>query len=127
MTEKRYLFEHELAGASRVTAVGEDERRHWVRLDRTWFHAQGGGQKADQGTISGAEVVHVAHAEDGEVNHYLSGPPPFATGDEVHLEVDAEVDRELAGAPSQSADATPHSDPFLWGLRRRLASSTSRG
>ena len=37
-----------------------------VRLAETIFHPQGGGQKADRGTIGDMIVTHVVHADGGE-------------------------------------------------------------
>lgn len=88
MTLKRYLFESNLHGTATVTQLGNDGQP-WVRLDQTWFHPQGGGQKADRGTINGLSVIHVAHAGD-EVHHYLEGPVNFQIGQEVTLLVDEE-------------------------------------
>ena len=60
-----------------------------VRLDRTIFHAQGGGQKADRGHIGPARVTHVVH--NGEaVDHHVDDPAGLAPGDEVTLAVDCD-------------------------------------
>ena len=56
----------------------------------TLFHPQGGGQKADRGTIGGRAVTHVAHADGGEVNHYLDSTDGLSVGDAVEIAVDAE-------------------------------------
>jgi Ser-tRNA(Ala) deacylase AlaX len=89
MVRKRYLEEHTLYGKATVTETGADERGAWVRLSETVFHPQGGGQKADRGTIGGAAVLHVAHSEGGEVNHYVEEAAPFVVGQEVEIVVDA--------------------------------------
>jgi Ser-tRNA(Ala) deacylase AlaX len=89
MTVKRYLASADLAGAAAITHVGDDGRP-FVRLSETLFHPQGGGQKADRGTVAGRAVTHVAHAEGGEVNHYLDSTDGLAVGDPVEFAVDAE-------------------------------------
>jgi len=74
-----------------VIAVGETpEGRPTVRLDRTPFHAQGGGQKCDVGTLGGARVLHVAHAEDGEVEHVLDDIADLSVGAWVEAVVDGD-------------------------------------
>ena len=60
-----------------------------VRLDRTLFHAQGGGQKADRGRIGTAHVVHVVHNRD-DVDHHVDSADGLAVGQEVAIEIDAE-------------------------------------
>jgi len=89
MTNKRYLVESTLSGTATVTATGRDDRGNWVRLSETLFHPQGGGQKADRGSIGGVSVVHVAHAEPGEVNHYVEQDGQLMPGQEVVMDVDA--------------------------------------
>ena len=89
MTVKRYLASADLTGAATITHVGDDGRP-FVRLAETLFHPQGGGQKADRGTIAGRAVTHVAHADGGEVNHYLDSTDGLSVGDVVQLAVDAE-------------------------------------
>jgi Ser-tRNA(Ala) deacylase AlaX len=89
MTVKRYLASADLAGTATITHVGDDGRP-FVRLSETLFHPQGGGQKADRGTIGGRVVSHVAHADGGEVNHYLDSTDGLSVGDSVEITVDAE-------------------------------------
>lgn len=88
MTNKLYLSSPETQGKALVTAI-EDGDRPLVQLDRTWFHPQGGGQKADRGTIDGIPVVGVAH-NNGSVNHYLERSGTFTVGQEVEVAVDEE-------------------------------------
>ena len=72
-----------------VIEVGGDGRP-FVRLSETLFHPQGGGQKADRGTVGGRAVTHVAHADGGEVNHYLDSTDGLSDGDGVEMVVEAE-------------------------------------
>lgn len=93
MTRKNYLADSStLAGEAIVVAVGAAARGPFVVLDQTWFHPQGGGQKADVGTIGGAPVVHVAHGEGGAVLHHLAaGTALPAVGARVAVAVSAAV------------------------------------
>lgn len=102
-TLKCYLFEKNLTGSAVVAAIGQDDGQHWVRLDRTWFHPQGGGQKSDRGTISGVTTTHSAKVGD-EVNHYVEDASVFVVGQEVPVEVDAEW---------RQANSTLHSSGHL--------------
>jgi alanyl-tRNA synthetase len=58
-----------------------------VRLDRTIFHAQGGGQKADRGRIGNAVVIHVTHNADN-VDHHVESVDDLQIGSVVVLEID---------------------------------------
>ncbi|MEW6731950.1 MAG: alanyl-tRNA editing protein [Acidobacteriota bacterium] len=88
MTLKRYLFESNRQGLATITALGNDGRP-FICLEQTWFHPQGGGQKADRGTIANIPVTHIAHS-DGEVNHYLETTADLQRGQEVEVAVDAD-------------------------------------
>ena len=85
-TKKLYLASHDLAGNATVVAILNENKT--IRLDQTLFHPQGGGQKADKGTIAGQDVVGVRHAEEGWVDHHLNDPATFSVGDEVTMTVD---------------------------------------
>lgn len=89
MTVKEYL-EHPttLTRMSRIVGILEGDKPV-VRLDRTLFHAQGGGQKADRGRIGPAHVVHVAHSTE-DVDHFVDNVGQFEVGMDVPIEVDAE-------------------------------------
>ena len=87
MTRKDYLAEPQrLAGRATVLEVLPGTPAI-VRLDRTIFHAQGGGQKADRGRIGPAEVTHVAHQGD-TVDHHVADAAGLHPGDTVDLAVD---------------------------------------
>jgi len=85
-TLKEYLAKDDLSGRATVTDVLEDGRI--LRLDRTLFHAQGGGQRADTGTIAGVAVTGVKHADNGDVDHHLASSVDLSVGDEVDIAVD---------------------------------------
>ena len=84
MSDKRYLYESNLKGTATITEIGDDGRP-FVRLNQTWFHPQGGGQKADKGLLDGRPVIHVAHADGGEVNHYVEALTALEVGKEVSV------------------------------------------
>ena len=90
MTELLYLHDAYLRECvSTVAEVDADARR--VRLDRTIFYAQGGGQPADFGTISGpagdASVVDVRH-DAGAVWHVIGEGALPSVGDSVQSAID---------------------------------------
>jgi alanyl-tRNA synthetase len=87
MTQKQYLAEPtKTTWTARVLNITHGETTI-VRLDRTIFHAQGGGQKADRGRIGPAVVIHVAHNADN-VDHHVENAAGLEVGAEVVLEVD---------------------------------------
>jgi len=89
-TKKLYLEDcTTLNGEAVIVDAGStDDGKPWVRLDVTIFHPQGGGQKADRGVIGSVDVVHVAHAANGFVDHVLASPAAFTRGQRVALAVD---------------------------------------
>lgn len=87
MTEKYYLASNELGASARVTAIIEGERPV-VRLSRTVFHAQGGGQRGDRGRIDHVEVLDARHTDGGEVDHLVADVGGLSVGQEVWMEVD---------------------------------------
>lgn len=90
-TTKKYLASGQLL-QSAATIQGIEVRvdgHVCVRLNETIFHAQGGGQKADRGTIGDARVTHVAHAEGGEVEHFVDSIASLTLGQRVELHVDS--------------------------------------
>jgi len=89
MTEKLYLAHPEMrsANAKILAMVATTDGRLAVRLDRTIFHAQGGGQKADRGRIGAARVLHVIH-NGSDVDHIIDSPELLEIGTVVLLEVD---------------------------------------
>jgi alanyl-tRNA synthetase len=93
MTIKQYLASDALIGTATVTAV-LTEPKPVIRLDRTLFHAQGGGQRGDKGRIGAAQVLDTRHAEEGEVDHVVDSVDGFAVGDTVEIAVDEAHRRE---------------------------------
>jgi alanyl-tRNA synthetase len=86
-TEKVYLWSKDLAAEATITALMDGDRKI-VRLTQTVFHPQGGGQRADAGTIGGRPVLDVRHAADGEVDHVVASFDGLKVGDAVGIEVD---------------------------------------
>jgi alanyl-tRNA synthetase len=68
---------------TRVVAVDGTE----ARLNETYFHAEGGGQPADRGTLGGTAVVDV-QTRDGDVVHHLAAEPSFGAGETVEAAID---------------------------------------
>jgi alanyl-tRNA synthetase len=87
-TEKLYLWSGDLRAEATITALVDGERKV-VRLSRTVFHPQGGGQRADTGAIGGQKVIDVRHAESDEVDHVVESLDGLAVGATVTAEVDA--------------------------------------
>jgi len=58
-----------------VIRAGEERDRPFVVLADTILYPEGGGQPADRGWIAGVAVEDVQTVE-GQVRHYLAGPPP---------------------------------------------------
>jgi alanyl-tRNA synthetase len=87
MTIKRYLAEPAtLSGTATVTQIIAAEKPI-VRLAETWFHPQGGGQKADRGTIGPARVIHAAH-NVSEVDHFVDDAGLLKIGESYPFEID---------------------------------------
>jgi len=69
-----------------VTGRRDDERGSWVKLDRSFFYPESGGQESDRGLLSGVAVLDVQEDAEGAVWHLVAGPVP----DRVEAEIDAE-------------------------------------
>ncbi|MEN8723815.1 MAG: alanyl-tRNA editing protein [Alphaproteobacteria bacterium] len=87
-TQRLYLENDALSGTATITALIDGDTPI-VRLNQTLFHAQGGGQKADRGTIGPVTVAHVAHNGD-EADHIVDTLDGLSVGDEVEINVDAD-------------------------------------
>lgn len=133
-TEKLYLWSRDMRGEARITALLDGEKKI-VRLARTLFHPQGGGQRADQGTIAGRPVLDVRHAPEDEVDHVVASLDGLNVGETVPLNVDA-VRRHLHarlhsaghliadGARSSRPDCTAR--PGITGRTKPASNSTAR-
>ena len=86
-----------LVAPAKVIAKGEmtikDKQYHWIQLDQTIFHPQGGGQPADKGTINGIPVDFVSKVlwadkiDEFDIHHCFLEPVPFKIHEIVKLEV----------------------------------------
>lgn len=89
MTEKMYELD---SYCREFTAIVEECRPHGdgyaVRLSRTAFFPEGGGQGADSGMLGGS-YVHDVQIVDGEIWHYLD--TPITVGSEVQGVLDWET------------------------------------
>jgi len=91
MTERLY-YRDSYRCRFEATVTGFESREEGqsrVRLDRSCFYPESGGQMADRGTLAGVEVVDVQE-EDGEVLHFVAGHPEWRAGMRVEGEVDQE-------------------------------------
>ena len=86
MTEKLfYKDSHMQMFQAIVQECCKDGENYKIRLDRTAFFPEGGGQYADHGTLNEYEV-HDVKGEQGDVWHYTSHP--FEAGDVVEGKID---------------------------------------
>lgn len=86
MTEKLfYKDSHMQTFQAIVQECRKDGENYRIRLDRTAFFPEGGGQYADHGTLNEYEV-HDVQEEQGDVWHYTSHP--FEAGDVVEGKID---------------------------------------
>lgn len=88
MTKKLYdenAYLKEFDGT--VVSCEEAKEGFKVRLDRTAFFPEEGGQSPDKGTLGDAEVTHVEIKGD-EIYHYVS--KPFKEGETLHGIIDWE-------------------------------------
>lgn len=91
-TSLLYLQDSTLKTATAtVQSISQDGTQTVITLDQSIFYAQGGGQPADHGTISGPNgslnVTHVSY-NGGELQHKGSLTGSLQAGDEVTLEID---------------------------------------
>lgn len=74
-----------LPSPPRFLECSENENGYSVVLNQTAFFAEGGGQKADEGTINGIKVLDVIE-NNGVIFHKIKSP--LKTGDTVSGEID---------------------------------------
>ena len=128
-TKALYLDSDASEHDATVLEVGTTEMKgkmyHWVRLDETIFHPQGGGQLSDKGSINGRVVAYVHKVLFGEdkscfsIWHCFNENPEFAIGQKVHLAIDG-ANRELNSRWHTAAHVVgiiieqifPHLKPF---------------
>jgi len=91
MSSERHYYDdaYTTRFTARLAAIGEHRGRPAVELDHTFFYPESGGQEADRGTLSGAQVVDVQADAEERVWHVLEvADPSLVPGAEVEGEVD---------------------------------------
>lgn len=79
MTEKCYYQDiHTLEFEAQVIDVEKNKKGWRVRLDKTYFYPEGGGQPADKGWLNDIPVIDV-RKEEGDIYHYLTENPGTGT------------------------------------------------
>ncbi len=79
MTERLYYTDSHMTEFNAiVTACEPGKSGFLVRLDRTAFYPEGGGQPCDTGYLDGVRVTGV-HERDGEIVHYCGRPLEVGT------------------------------------------------
>ncbi len=87
-----------------IDAVGKDENGHFILLNQTIFHPQGGGQPSDCGTIQLGDVIipiHRVRTVDNMIRHYTDKEYRSLVGQEVKCSLDQ--DRRLTHARLHTA------------------------
>ena len=74
-----------------VTGCTQKKDQYVVTLDRTAFFPEGGGQGADHGTLSGAQVTD-CHEAGGEVEHTVDRPLEVGAVVEGHVDKGRRLD-----------------------------------
>jgi Ser-tRNA(Ala) deacylase AlaX len=87
-TLRRYLNESSLTGKTTISEIIW-ESKPIVRTTETFFHPQGGGQKADRGNIGPAHVLHVVH-NGGLVDHFVDSADGLQVGSKFDFAIDIE-------------------------------------
>ncbi|MCU5773252.1 alanine--tRNA ligase-related protein [Erwiniaceae bacterium BAC15a-03b] len=93
-----------------VINSGDDEKGHWVQVDRTVFYPQGGGQMSDRGTLQfNQQRINCQQVlvRDGEVRHYLDSAVALQPGDALELTIDADF-RLLASRAHSAGHLISH-------------------
>lgn len=87
MATRQYLFDRSLAGVMEVVELVPGDRPI-ARFRETWFHPQGGGQRADRGRVGPAQVMNVRLNEDGSVDHHVDSLVGLEVGRQYPFVVD---------------------------------------
>ncbi|MBP9819675.1 hypothetical protein KBC79_02970, partial [Candidatus Woesebacteria bacterium] len=91
-TKLIYLSDsYQKTATAKITVVDTSGNQPFISLDQSIFYAQGGGQPADTGTITGENgqltVTHVSY-NGGELQHKGKLVGELKVGDTVELEID---------------------------------------
>lgn len=87
--EDTYRFEDQAV----ITAMGQDENGHFILLNQTIFHPQGGGQPSDQGTLQMKDIIipiHRVKTVDNMIKHYTDKDYGPLIGQTVSCTLDQE-------------------------------------
>lgn len=76
---------------ARVLECREEKKGYAIRLDKTAFYPEGGGQPYDIGTLNQIKVVNVQEKED-EIWHYTKEPLKVGTVVEGNIDWDRRLD-----------------------------------
>ncbi len=86
MTERLHLHDSSMRDfTADIVAVDPSPNGFWVRLNRTAFYAESGGQPDDRGDIAGVPVLRV-QLRDGEPWHELTALPEGRSGLACHVD-----------------------------------------
>lgn len=112
--EDTYRFE----APAIIEAVGTDENGHFILLNQTIFHPQGGGQPSDQGSLQIGDTIipiHRVRTVETMIRHYTDKDYSPLVGQEAKCSLDQ--DKRLSHARLHTAghlisniieDLTPH-------------------
>lgn len=92
-TQKAYLAEPQTLTSEATVLDLNNGDRPTVRLNKTYFHPQGGGQKGDRGFIGSIAVLDTKHAEGGEVDHFVPALDGLVVGQTYPIMIDAVLRR----------------------------------
>jgi len=93
--EDTYKFED----LATINSVNKDENGHFILLNQTIFHPQGGGQPSDQGIIQANEIIipiHRVRTIDNGIRHYTDKDYRSFVGKDVKCSIDQ--DKRLINA-----------------------------
>jgi Ser-tRNA(Ala) deacylase AlaX len=77
-----------------ILSINKDEIGHFILLNKTIFHPQGGGQPSDQGTLQVGDIVipiHRVKSVDSTIRHYTDKDYGFLVGQEVKSSLDQNI------------------------------------
>jgi len=114
MDDSALLESHPGTNPSEFTANVIEVDSHSIRLDRTMFHAIGGGQPADHGSLitEGCEVAVLDVTGRGRIQHIID-VPDLSVGDAVLGRIDVDRRNTLSMMHTAQHLVSAHAD-LLW-------------